>query len=148
MGNTKEVDTRFGRFGTISFTATTRVNDFINYLEQDSVAGTRCQSCGQQFFPPRADCCCCFSSDMAWFCLEEPGRLATFSTLQYGPRGFENDLPYTVGVLEFGAYRVFGRIAKRMDPDALHVGMSMVVRALRLDSGQLSYEFIQSADCL
>ena len=33
MGKKKEVDDRFKKFGTVSFTATTKTNDFIDHLE-------------------------------------------------------------------------------------------------------------------
>ena len=36
----KEKDERFRKFGTVSFTGTTRVNDFIDHLEQGRVTGT------------------------------------------------------------------------------------------------------------
>ncbi len=52
MSLTKEVDDRFKKFGTVSFTAITKTNDFIDYLEKGTVAGTRCKVCGLVFFPP------------------------------------------------------------------------------------------------
>ncbi|HIC85601.1 MAG TPA: DNA-binding protein, partial [Desulfobacterales bacterium] len=52
----REIDERFKKFGTVSFTATTKVNDFVSYLEQGKVMGTRCKKCNLMFFPPRADC--------------------------------------------------------------------------------------------
>ena len=52
MGSKKEVDDRFKKFGTVSFTAISKTNDFINYLEDGKVAGTKCQSCSLVFFPP------------------------------------------------------------------------------------------------
>ena len=55
MGS-KDIDDRFKKFGTVSFTATTKVNDFIDFLEQGKVMGTLCRGCGLKFFPPRADC--------------------------------------------------------------------------------------------
>ena len=36
----KEMDVRFHKFGTVSFTATTKVNDFIDYLERDGQIST------------------------------------------------------------------------------------------------------------
>ena len=56
MGSIKEADERFKKFGTVSFTGISKVNDFIGHLEQGKVMGTRCTDCGMMFFPPRADC--------------------------------------------------------------------------------------------
>jgi hypothetical protein len=39
----KEVDDRFKKFGTVSFTAISKTNDFIDYLEEGRVMGTRCK---------------------------------------------------------------------------------------------------------
>ncbi|NNL78740.1 MAG: DNA-binding protein, partial [Desulfobacterales bacterium] len=52
----KDVDDRFKKFGTVSFTSITKTNDFIDYLESGAVKGTRCAVCGLVFFPPRSDC--------------------------------------------------------------------------------------------
>ena len=37
MGKKREVDDRFKKFGTVSFTATTKVNDFVSQLEDGKV---------------------------------------------------------------------------------------------------------------
>jgi len=63
----KEIDNRFQRFGTVSFADVTRVNDFIDFLEQGRLMGTVCRQCKRRFFPPRADCFHSLSSDMEWF---------------------------------------------------------------------------------
>jgi hypothetical protein len=35
MAKKKEADHRFKKFGTVSFTAITKTNDFVGYLEQE-----------------------------------------------------------------------------------------------------------------
>ncbi len=136
----KEKDVRFSKFGTVSFTATTKVNDFIDYLEKGEVRGTKCKSCGKVFFPPRADCYSCLSSDMEWFKVEGAGKLITFSILRYAPIGFGDDLPYAIAVVDYGDYKVFGRIGD-IDLDQVQCGMEVVVRANELPNGQLNYVF-------
>ena len=137
----QELDVRFQKFGTVSFTATSKVNDFIDALEQGKVTGTMCPKCGLSFFPPRADCYQCLSSDMQWFDVSGTGKLLTFTHMQYGPVGFEADLPYTIAVLDFGSYKVFGRIAAEEDVDSLAPGIDMKVDVYHHDNGQLSYVF-------
>ena len=78
----QEEDTRFSKFGTVSFTALTKTNNFIDHLEEGKVMGTKCKKCGQIFFPPRADCYSCFSSDMEWFKVSGKGKL--LSTTERG----------------------------------------------------------------
>lgn len=137
----KEVDDRFKKFGTVSFTAITKTNDFVGYLEQGKVMGTRCRKCGIEFFPPRADCFQCLSSDMEWFEVTGTGKLLTYSKLQYGPMGFEGDLPYYIAVLDYGNYKVFGRIAREVADDEIKVGMDMKTVVQKLPNDQLNYVF-------
>lgn len=139
----KEKDERFRKFGTVSFTGTTRVNDFIDHLEQGRVTGTRCESCNRAFFPPRADCCDCRTSKMAWFDVQGAGRLISYSTLAFGPRGFEADLPYTIALVDFSDFKIFGRIAGNLAEEALSIGMKLKVKANALADGRVNYVFIK-----
>ena len=140
----KEVDDRFKRFGTVSFTAIAKVNDFINHLDQGKVMGTRCKECGTVHFPPVADCAECLSSDVEWFEVSGPGKLVSFSKLIYAPVGFEEDLPYSIALLDYGDYKVFGRISKDIPDEQLQIGMAMKTQPITLPSGQLSYAFTKA----
>ena len=144
MGNVKEVDDRFKKFGTVSFTAITRINDFINYLEDNKVMGTRCKDCGIAFFPPRADCHQCLASNMEWFEVSGKGTLVTYSRLQYAPIGFEQDVPYCIALLDYGDYKVFGRISSDLPEDEIQVGMEMQTAVNTLPNGQLNYVFVKA----
>ncbi len=141
MSDKKEVDARFKKFGTVSFTALTKTNDFITYLGEGKIMGTKCRECGMVFFPPRADCYSCLSSDMEWFPVSGTGKLLTYSKLQYAPVGFEGDLPYSIAVLDYGAYKVFGRIAGDVPEGEIKVGMEMKAEANNLPNGQINYVF-------
>jgi len=136
-----EIDDRFKKFGTVSFTAITKTNEFVGQLEQGKITGTKCKKCGRTFFPPRADCFQCLSSDMEWFEVTGKGKLVTYSKLQYGPVGFEGDLPYCIAVLDYGSYKVFGRIAKDLADEEIKVGMDMKTVVNKLPNGQLNYVF-------
>ena len=137
----KEVDDRFSKFGTVSFTAITKVNDFIDYLEQGKVMATRCKACGRVFFPPRADCYHCLSSDMEWVEVSGRGKLVTYSKLEFAPIGFGDDLPYAIALLDYGDYKIFGRIADDVPENEIQLGMEMVTEMNRLPNGQLNYVF-------
>ena len=144
MSNVKEVDDRFKKFGTVSFTAITRINDFINYLEDNKVMGTRCKDCGIAFFPPRADCHQCLASNMEWFEVSGKGKLVTYSRLQCAPIGFEQDVPYCIALLDYGDYKVFGRISSDLPEDQIRGGMEMQTAVNTLPNGQLNYVFVKA----
>ena len=137
----KEIDVRFSKFGTVSFTAISKVNDFVDYLEKGKVEGTKCKGCGLVFFPPRADCYQCLSSDMEWFEVSGTGKLLTYSKLQYGPVGFEGDLPYAIAGLDYGKYKVFGRLASDLPEEEIKVGMEMKTVVNNLPNGNINYVF-------
>ena len=141
MAKKREVDDRFKKFGTVSFTSITKINDFIDHLEGGKVMGTRCADCGLAFFPPRADCYQCFTSNMEWFEVSGTGTLVTFSKLKYAPVGFDEDLPYSIAVLDYGDYKVFGRIAPELSDEEIKVGMPMKTVPNTLPNGQLNYVF-------
>jgi len=146
MTEKKSIDDRFKRFGTVSFTAVTRVNDFIDHLQAGTVSGTRCRGCGRLFFPPRAHCCDCLSGDMDWFPVKGIGRLVSFSRLQYAPSGFEADVPYSLGLVDFTDCKVFGRIAAEVPDTEITVGMPMRAVARRLESHRISYVFVPARE--
>ncbi len=141
MAEKKDSDDRFKKFGTVSFTALTKTNDFVDHLEKGKVIGTRCKDCGMHFFPPRADCFKCLTSNMEWFDVAGTGKLVSFSKLEYGPMGFQDDVPYCIALLDYGPYKVFGRIAKEVPENEVSVGMPMKTRVNTLPNGQLNYVF-------
>ncbi len=141
MGKKKEVDDRFKKFGTVSFTSITKVNDFVQYLEEGKIMGTRCKDCGKTFFPPRADCHTCLASNMEWFEVSGTGKLVTYSGLEFAPVGFGDDVPYAIALLDYGDYKIFGRIASDIPMEEVKVGMEMKTVVNILSNEQLNYVF-------
>ena len=144
MAEKKESDERFKKFGTVSFTSLTKTNDFIDHLENGKIDGTRCKDCGRVFFPPRADCFQCLASNMEWFEVAGAGKLVSFSKLEYGPAGFQGDVPYSIALLDYGKFKIFGRIAKDVTETDIAVGMAMKTVVNQLPNGQLNYVFVKS----
>ena len=137
----KEIDDRFKKFGTVSFTSISKVNDFVEYLEKGKVMATKCKDCGELFFPPRADCYKCLTSNMEWIEVSGKGKLVSFSKLEYAPVGFGDDLPYSIALLDYGDYKVFGRLANDLPEEDIQVGMEMKAEVNTLPNGQLNYVF-------
>jgi len=144
MGKKKEADNRFKKFGTVSFTSISKVNDFIDSLEQGKVMGTACKDCGLSFFPPRADCHKCLKSNMEWFEVSGTGKLVTYSRLGFAPIGFDGDLPYCIALLDYGDYKVFGRLADNVPEEEIKIGMAMKTEVNELPNGQLNYVFTKA----
>ena len=129
-------------FGTVSFTAETKAADFVTFLEQGKVMTTRCTKCGSGSFPPKMDCPKCLSSDVEWFEIKGNGKLLTYTVVNYGPTGFENDAPYVLALAEFGdGLQIFGRLSRDIDEGNIKVGMDLKVIPVKLAENRVSYEF-------
>ncbi len=132
----------FEKFGVVSYTVETKVNDFVTYLEQGKVMATRCRKCGTSYFPPRMDCSKCLLSDMEWFEIKGNGRLLTYSVVNYGPVGFEDKTPYTMAVVEFeDGIKAFGFLSWDIKESDIKVGMGVKVVPMKLPDDRVSYEF-------
>jgi len=131
----------FENFGVVSFTGETKASDFISYLEKGSVMATRCRKCGTTYFPPRMDCSKCLESDVEWFEVKGEGELVTYTVVNYGPAGFENDAPYTLAIADFDKVRVFGRLSKGIKEGDIKPGMRVKVVPVKLSGDRIGYEF-------
>ena len=122
----------FENFGTVSFTAEAKSEDFITYLEKGKVMTTRCKKCGSSYFPPKMDCPGCLDSEVEWIEISSEGILVTYTVVQYGPSGFEEEAPYALGIGDFGGIRVFGRLNKCIAEDDIQPGMAIRIAPVKL----------------
>ena len=135
----------FEKFGVVSFTSDAKVAPLVDYLEKGKVMMTKCQQCGKAFFPPKADCPRCVSSNVEWLEISSIGTLLTFTVVNYGPSGFENDTPYTLGIAEFEeGVKVLGRVSREISPEDIKVGMRVKLTPVKLANEQIIYEMQRS----
>ena len=129
----------FEKFGEISYTAETKVADFVKHLEEGEIAATKCKACGKLYFPPRADCIDCLSDDMEWIPLSGRGKLITYTTAYFAPAGFE--APYTLALAELEeGVRVFTRMSKDAKQDEIQIGTNVKLVPVRLADERITYE--------
>lgn len=132
----------FERFGKISYTRETKVADFVKHLEEGRIVATKCKGCGKLYFPPRADCANCLSSEMEWTQLSGKGKLITYTTASFAPVGFEDEAPYTLALAELDeGVRVFTRLSKDIREDEIKIGMDLKLVPIRLPNARITYEF-------
>jgi uncharacterized OB-fold protein len=131
----------FENFGTVSFTVEAKTADFIKYLEGGRVMATKCKECGVSYFPPRVDCPRCISSEVEWFEIKEEGKLRSYTKVNYGPTGFENDAPYILALGEFDGVKILARLSRDIGEKDIKVGMSLLVKPVKLPNNKIAYEF-------
>jgi hypothetical protein len=78
---------------------------------------------------------------MEWFPVAGDGELVSYSTLQFAPTGFTDDLPYTIALVDYGDYKVFGRMDSSVPEAELSVGMKLQAVVGRTANGRLTYVF-------
>ena len=131
----------FENFGVVNFTTETKASDFLSYLEKGKVMATRCRRCGTNYFPPRMDCPKCIGSDVGWFEIKGNGKLVTYTVVNYGPTGFEEDAPYSLAIADFDGMSVFGRLSKGLKESDIKPGMEVKILPVKLPGGRIGYEF-------
>ena len=118
----------FKWFGKVNFAPYTKVTDFANHLKDGRLMGTKCKKCGAFSFPPRADCESCMSGDFEFVEITGKSTLQTFTKIVAAPTGFEEVVPYTVGVvdLEEGG-RLLAWFGETIKEDDIEIGMELQV---------------------
>ena len=130
----------FGKFGRVNYVAETKVHEFVKFLEQGKIMGSKCKNCQRVYFPPRADCDC-LSGETEWIQLSGNCKLITYTTLHFAPASFRYDVPYTLGVAQFDeGPTVFAQISKDIKPEEIKIGMKLKLVPTVLPGGKIIYE--------
>ena len=116
----------FKWFGKVNYTPYTKVSDFAQHLRDGHLMASRCKKCGATSFPPRADCEACMSDAFEFLEVSGKGRLHTFTKIVAAPTGFEDVVPYTVGVvdLEEGG-KALAWFGETIEEDDIRIGMEL-----------------------
>ncbi len=93
----------FDRFGMITLTRFSKVGGIVDELLAGRFVASRCTRCGARSFPPRADCSECRSGEFEFVEISRRARLLSYTTIHAAPTGFEDQVPYTLGVVELEA---------------------------------------------
>jgi uncharacterized OB-fold protein len=78
---------------------------------------------------------------MEWFEVSGKGTLVTYSKLEFAPIGFQDDVPYSIALVDYGDYKVFGRMSSELPEDEIKAGMQVQTVVNTLPNGQLNYVF-------
>jgi uncharacterized OB-fold protein len=118
----------FKWFGKVNFSPYTKVADFAQYLKDGRLMGSKCKACGATSFPPRADCGECMSGDFELVEISGKATLHTFTKIVAAPTGFEDVVPYTVGVVDLKeGGRLLAWIGESISEKQIKIGMEIQV---------------------
>lgn len=114
----------------------TKVARFAIELAEGKIMATLCKKCGKKYYPPRADCSDCMSSEMEWKPIGGEGKLVTFTKIYVPPDHFairQPLMPFSsvqfepcpIGILEVeDGLRIMGWMPK-IDLKKIRVGMKL-----------------------
>ncbi|MCK4863004.1 MAG: Zn-ribbon domain-containing OB-fold protein [Dehalococcoidales bacterium] len=74
--------------------------DYNEALMQNKLLGLKCQVCGAITVPPKMVCRQCASPDMEIIELKGGGKIRTFTTVFVASEGREDEVPYTIVMVE------------------------------------------------
>ena len=93
--------------------------------------GTKCKSCNEVFFPPRVICPNCRNNKIEQTELSGNGIIHSFTIIRTAPEGFEDQVPYVVGVIKLDEGPFFtGQIVKPIKNIKIGKRVKIVFRRL------------------
>ncbi|MBN1578050.1 MAG: Zn-ribbon domain-containing OB-fold protein [Chitinispirillaceae bacterium] len=118
----------FKWFGKVNFSPFTKVSAFADHLKDGRVMGSRCTKCGALSFPPRADCVECMHDGFEFFEISGKGTLHTYTKIAVAPTGFDDMVPYTVGLADLKETgRIVAWIGETIPEEEIKIGMEIQV---------------------
>ena len=69
-------------------------------LKENKLLGLKCKECGTVTVPPKMVCRKCASPNMEVVELSGKGKIQTFTTCNVAPEGREDEVPYTILLVE------------------------------------------------
>ena len=114
--------------------------------EEAHLLGTRCNACGEGFFPRRVMCGKCFSGNTENILLGGKGRVYSNTVVRHPPPQYEGPIPYALGHVELREGVLVPAVFTGVDPEAVKIGIEveMVIEKLKEDdrgNDVLTYKF-------
>lgn len=130
----------FDEFGIISFVPFTKVEEFTKFLKDGLIKGKKCNKCNVFYFPPRSECPQCMGSDLEWLETKGTGTLLTYTTIHAAPTGFDDIVPYTIGLIDLDeGGRILATI-ENLDEGEIEIGMKLKAVPKTLENDRITYE--------
>ncbi|HLD62365.1 MAG TPA: Zn-ribbon domain-containing OB-fold protein [Candidatus Norongarragalinales archaeon] len=96
--------------------------------ERYNLIGSICENCKQEFFPQRLICPNCRrKGNLVEKKMPGEGKVFSFTEVHSGAKGFENETPYSLAIIELAnGVKVLGHIVDAQ-PDKIRIGAKVSV---------------------
>lgn len=97
----------------------TLTEPYYEALRRGELIVQHCKACDRNIMYPRHLCPFCYTDDLSWIPVSGRGVLHSFAVTRVGPpKGFEDDVPYAVGVVKLAEdVQLLGRLWPDSDGD-------------------------------
>jgi len=132
--------------GKKEFTA----SSFYQFLGENKLMGSLCQSCGALHVPPRAMCPACYGEDMEWAEMSGEGELLAFTTVHIAPTamieaGYDRKNPYCAGIVRLAEGPAISAQILGVDParpQEIEIGTPLRVAFVRRGEGEAQRTYL------
>ncbi|NHV96684.1 MAG: Zn-ribbon domain-containing OB-fold protein [Thaumarchaeota archaeon] len=123
-----------------------KLQKFFEGLKEGKVYATQCNVCRNKFFPPRADCPKCLTTNVNWMPLDPEGQLLTYTVIRVKPSSFAHYKDYVVGIAQLKeGIRVLAWVNVD-DPEKIKPNMKVYLTTARREpEGYITYELTLKA---
>lgn len=115
------------------------------YPQRYRMEAAKCTECGKICFPPRLVCPECGCRTFENTVLADEGKLRTFTVIRVAPTGFEDEVPYAVGIVELKDGVSTMMQITDCEPEELKIDMPVKVEYRKVqsegDAGILMYGY-------
>lgn len=123
---------------------------FYDRLGEQTLAGSKCEACGELYVPPRPMCGNCFGEDMALTEMSGTGKLIAFTTVHIAPTamieaGYDRNKPYCAGIVRLAEGPAISAQILGVDPtkpDQIQIGMSVQATFIERTTGEKTGVFL------
>ena len=107
------------------------------------LVGTMCKKCGKKYFPPKVVCPFCGNRELEKVKLPERGKVITYTVLHVVPRGFRENAPLIIAIIELeDGTKVLAPLTD-VKPEEVSVGMHVEATLRRIfdesEEGLIAY---------
>jgi len=123
---------------------------FYEFLGENKLMGSRCQSCGALHVPPRPICPACYGEEMVWEEMSGQGQLLAFTVVHIAPTamieaGYSRKNPYCAGIVRLAEGPAISAQILGVDPvkpKEIEIGTPLTVTFVQRGEGEQARTYL------
>ena len=123
---------------------------FYEFLGENKLMGSRCQSCGALHVPPRPICPACYGEEMVWEEMSGQGQLLAFTVVHIAPTamieaGYSRKNPYCAGIVRLAEGPAISAQILGVDPTKpkeIEIGTPLTVSFVQRGEGEQARTYL------